>query len=1360
MIGFATPLAAIGFATVAGLAALYCFRRRSPPRTVSSLILWPPGAEQNLSARERSRLRPPPIFFLELLALIALAFAALSPFVRRPGGGTLHVLRDVSPSMSAPGVAARAERAIDNACRGRADGAVAYHEASDDAELARLVAALASARAPGDEILVVTDHASEDGALAPGIRWEAVGEPLANLAITGCRRSRREPGRDSVFIEVRRFGGNAPGATLTLDGTRRKPLAFDAEGVARLTLDAPANGTLTATLSPGGALAFDDTVRLAPCDLPALAVALSFTNSPLERLVRRALDATGFVSNYVAATEAEAVFTDCDRRDPEAARKLTVRFLPSGTTRSRARVWADPSESLLDGIALDGDAYALSPLPAPGRPIALLGRERLVTRDERQVTLAFSDPTLPFFRSPAFPALMQNCLALAHGLKPHEREAPPPDAAESDLTRCATGSFGSGATDADAALTRRPLAGLFALVALAALAFHAFLVRRRATSVLIALTALALARPVVPIPSRGGTLVVLADRSLSMSDAAKAEEERTIRALEATRPKGAELGVVAFGAEAAVEKRPEADGFEGFLRDLDCERSELTPALARAVAIAEPEAPLRSLVLSDGLVTGEARTGISRPMPIDSLYLPRPFANDLAVLSVDAPARVAPHAVIPVTAWVGTPVTTTNAYTLKVGSRTLASGRRVFREGMNPLTFRDFASGPSLRRYTLEIESASADPCRENNRAEFLVQVEGRRPVLLLHAPGEATAAETLARAGVNVEAHEANAFTPDLTALAGYAGVILENLPAKAFPTTFQRALRAYVTDLGGALAMTGGERAFGPGGWHATTVEEILPVSLELRQEHRKYALALAVVMDRSGSMAATLGNGRTKMDMANLGAYEAVKMLTPMDEIAVIAVDSAPHVVLGLQPADHAQRSPGQILGIRSMGGGIFVEQGLLAALRELKKSKSPIRHIILFADADDAEEPGDYQDYLETAAKAGITVSVIGLGRESDSDAELLKGIAEAGGGECWFESNAEEIPRLFMQDTFITARTAMCTNRTALVATEALRQLSDTLPAALPDIGGYNLTYIRDGAETAIRTADEDRAPLLAFRRVGLGRTLAFTGELSGPHAAPLMTSEVGAELAAAIGRWLGNADETLEGFTFDERLGKDGLAITATADAGDAASALAGGKLRLSALIERPDGETGRRDATFEWTAADTLTAILPLGGNDIAFPVVRFPNGRHHALAPTRLIHAPEYARPVDPDTGRRTLERLGETTGGRLLATADGIWDALPRIRRKLQLSPCLYLFVAVAFLALVFERRLGISFAAFLRRRAPRRKATAQGGETPRAKAPRATVGREAGGRETQKAETQEPKANATISALAAARRRLGK
>ena len=48
---------------------------------------------------------------------------------------------------------------------------------------------------------------------------------------------------------------------------------------------------------------------------------------------------------------------------------------------------------------------------------------------------------------------------------------------------------------------------------------------------------------------------------------------------------------------------------------------------------------------------------------------------------------------------------------------------------------------------------------------------------------------------------------------------------------------------------------------------------------------------------------------------------------------------------------------------MGGGIFTYTALVTAARMVQESEKGTRHIVLFADAADAEEPGDYQRLLE-------------------------------------------------------------------------------------------------------------------------------------------------------------------------------------------------------------------------------------------------------------------------------------------------------------------------------------------------------------------------------------------------------------
>jgi hypothetical protein len=152
--------------------------------------------------------------------------------------------------------------------------------------------------------------------------------------------------------------------------------------------------------------------------------------------------------------------------------------------------------------------------------------------------------------------------------------------------------------------------------------------------------------------------------------------------------------------------------------------------------------------------------------------------------------------------------------------------------------------------------------------------------------------------------------------------------------------------------------------------------------------------------------------------------------------------------------------RILSIESMGGGIFVFEALAAAADMIKGAKAQTRHIILFADAADAEEPGAYADLLFHCRDAGITVSVIGLGTPLDSDAELLKDVARRGGGNVYFTNDPGSLPALFAEDTFVVARSAFVEDVTPFAFTPGLLALTGRAFGTPPPVGGYDLTYSR------------------------------------------------------------------------------------------------------------------------------------------------------------------------------------------------------------------------------------------------------------------------------------------------------------
>jgi hypothetical protein len=204
--------------------------------------------------------------------------------------------------------------------------------------------------------------------------------------------------------------------------------------------------------------------------------------------------------------------------------------------------------------------------------------------------------------------------------------------------------------------------------------------------------------------------------------------------------------------------------------------------------------------------------------------------------------------------------------------------------------FRDLIERPGVARYRLEL-AATGDRVSENNVGDGATRVQAPARILLVNPSGQASNFSRALSAGkLHVQTATPAAMPRDPAGLLAYRAVILENVPASQAGPEALAALGRFTSALGGGLLLTGGGASFGVGGYFKSVVDSHLPVSMEIKNEHRKLSLAMAVVLDRSGSMAMAAGDGRTKMDLANLGTCAAIETLGPFDEIGVIAVDSA--------------------------------------------------------------------------------------------------------------------------------------------------------------------------------------------------------------------------------------------------------------------------------------------------------------------------------------------------------------------------------------------------------------------------------------------------------------------------------------
>jgi len=739
------------------------------------------------------------------------------------------------------------------------------------------------------------------------------------------------------------------------------------------------------------------------------------------------------------------------------------------------------------------------------------------------------------------------------------------------------------------------------------------------------------------------TLVV--DRSLSMKGTALTKGEE-IAELLAERAPGLRLRVVGFGRGAA---QLVDTGEAARLHDLDDhDESDLTSGLRMAAALATPGTAEAILLVSDGDNTGADPMSVVpalRQKDIPVYVLPLSSARtgpDTMVRRVDAPTTSVRGQLFPISVEIDSPVAQSANLSLRKGSKTLTETRVELTPGINRVAMPWVSAASGLQEYTVDLD-VEGDAVIENNQARVAVSIVGPPRVLVLNRAARRTAlTRALKRSGLEVEISDGS-FAPTSAKLSPFIAVVLDNIPMSALGDGADIALARYVELMGGGLLVTGGRESYAMGGYYLSAIEELLPVTLDREQRTRRPKLALAIVMDRSGSMGMSVNGRDTKMDLANRSAIEALKLLLPYDEAAVLAVDSEAHIITPLIAG--AAQNPmvtQQVLGVTAGGGGIYAYTALEAAMAELDKSTSAAKHILLFTDAADTEYPGAYQELIAAFRNKGGSVSVVALGSDHDSDARLCRDIAKRGGGRAFFTNDPESLPRFFAEDVMRLSRESFVTGKTRVVPHAGLTALGFRA-REFPNVGGYNLTHLAAGADLWFATGDKERAPLAAAWQRGLGKVAALTFEADGKHTGGIARWPRYQSLFVHIIEWIKRADEETDAVADLTMVGREAR-VTVELD-----RKLARKLPVVPKVLIVPPGRGEPFSVPLSWAGPTTLAATFRAESDHVYHGAVLLPGRVPIPIPPATLPYSPEFA-PKQGD-GFATLERLAAATTGRRL-------------------------------------------------------------------------------------------------------------
>jgi hypothetical protein len=472
---FLHPLGLLALAAIPAIVAVYYFRRRFQPKTVSALFLWEVRDRVPAAGRRFERLRSSSSLWLEVLAalFLGLAFAGLRGF---GVGETSHlvIVLDGSASMEARAgnttfreralavarerIAALPRRASVTVVRSAPAPSILAGPGAFPAEAAEKLGsfvaaaphhdvssavALALQLAGGGSVLLVTNDFRPD-AYPESVEIVSVGQPLSNVAITSAART-----REKTFVTLANHGGGAARGRFVVSAAGRAVHTSELEIAPgdpknislELPKDAPAiEARFEAARAEDDALAADSRVFLAPPPSRTILLASTLTSEAAADLgiasgeggssVDRLLSIVPDSRQAVDSTSAHLLFTN-DPKPNDRAWTLSLEAPGKDRADLIGPFLTEKRHPLMEGLTLQGLVWSADPNHVPaGAPVVSAGNRPLLTetRDgERRVFRMNLDPARSTIRrSPDWPILLVNLAEM--------RRAALPGAARTNLT--------------------------------------------------------------------------------------------------------------------------------------------------------------------------------------------------------------------------------------------------------------------------------------------------------------------------------------------------------------------------------------------------------------------------------------------------------------------------------------------------------------------------------------------------------------------------------------------------------------------------------------------------------------------------------------------------------------------------------------------------------------------------------------------------------------------------------------------------------------------------------------------------------------------------------------------------------------
>ena len=762
------------------------------------------------------------------------------------------------------------------------------------------------------------------------------------------------------------------------------------------------------------------------------------------------------------------------------------------------------------------------------------------------------------------------------------------------------------------------------------------------------------------------------------------------------------VGIIAFGTDARIALAPMERGqIVAEMTVPDGSQTNIARALGFALSAFPPGMARRIVLVSDGnenagSAVEAARSVQAEDVSVDVIPLGSDLQEEAALDRMLTPPDAKRGEPFPVKIVASSITGGPAALRLFRNGKYVGEHRVTLRPGKNVLSVPQKAEEPGFYTYEAQlVVPGGGDTLGENNRAMSFVKVQGKPRIL--HVEGARGQGKYLRRAlqaqQVDVDVRTPAQTPTQMAQLLNYDAVVLSDVPATALTQTQMRTLQAGVRDMGLGLTMVGGDQSFGAGGYFKTPIEEALPVEMDVRKMRRYPGVALALAIDRSGSMGAChcggtgerVNGGINKTDVSREAANRAVEALNPQDQVGVIAVDNAATTIVPMQYATDKDKIRTGI-GTIEAGGNTNLAAGVEAAYDMLLNADAKIKHAILVTDG--WSNKHDYTALVARMRKAKITLTVVAVDEgENLAFLRALENVAKQTGGRYYLVQDVRQIPKIYTREVQTVSKPPIIEEPfVPRVAHPGNPLVSGIAWESAPPLLGYDVVNPKPTSEVPLVSHRGDA--VLATWQYGLGKSVAFTSDAQARWAAQWVGWQSFGPFWAQALRWsLKRGDNG----SYQTNIEMDGSRARVTIDAVDKQGGFVN-FLDAKARVIGPDGVTqivrltqtgsGRYVGTFDVNKTGSYVASITQKGAD---------NKTRVSSAGLAVPYSPEF-REWKPNLP--LLTRLAELTGGSVLKDGAKVFRERSVARTPVPLALPLLLLALLLFPIDVATRRLMLS------------------------------------------------------------------